>query len=216
MSNVNATTNRETMRAKHIVTKSKIHNLALIAMLAAVATVLMLFEIPLPFLAPPFYELDFSEVPVLIGTFAMGPVAGILIELIKILLNFIINGTITAGVGEFGNFLIGCSLIVPAGIVYKQKKTKKHAVTGMLLGTIFMAIAGCFINAYLLLPAYSNGLGIPMEALVGMGTAINPAIDDIFTFVLFAVGPFNLLKGIVVSVLTFILYKRVSVLIKER
>ena len=201
-------------RTKDAANKSNIRNLALIAMLAAVATALMLFEIPLPFLAPPFYELDFSEVPVLIGTFAMGPLAGIAIEFVKILLNFVLNGTITAGVGEIGNFLIGCSLIVPAGIIYNQKKTKKHAIGGMAVGTVFMAVAGCFINAYLLLPAYSTGLGIPMETLVGMGTAINPAIDNVFTFVLFAVGPFNLLKGIVVSVLTLLLYKRVSILIK--
>ena len=175
---------------------------------------LMLFEFPIPLIAPPFYELDFSEVPVLIGTFAMGPIAGVAIELVKILLNFIINGTITAGVGEFGNFLIGCSLIVPAGIIYHMEKTKKHAIVGMVTGTIFMAVAGCFINAYLLLPAYSSGLGIPMDSLVGMGTAINPAIDSVFTFVLLAVGPFNLLKGVVVSILTMLLYKRVSVLIK--
>lgn len=214
MSSTNVATEKRAVRTKDVVNKSNIRNLALIAMLAAVATVLMLFEIPLPFLAPPFYELDFSEVPVLIGTFAMGPVAGVAIELVKILLNFIINGTITAGVGEFGNFLIGCSFIVPAGMIYQMKKTRKQAIWSMAAGTIFMAVSGCFINALLLLPAYSSGLGIPMETLVGMGTAINPAIDSVFTFVLLAVGPFNLLKGIVVSILTMLLYKRVSVLIK--
>ncbi len=214
MDNISIVTEKKAVGGKDTVNKSKIRTMALIAMLSAVATVLMLFEIPLPFLAPPFYELDFSEVPVLIGTFAMGPMAGVVIELVKILLNFILNGTITAGVGEFGNFLIGCSFIVPAGIIYHLKKTKKHAIYGMITGTIFMAVAGCFINALLLLPAYSTGLGIPMETLVGMGTAINPAIDSVFTFVLLAVGPFNLLKGIVVSVLTLLLYKRVSVLIK--
>lgn len=214
MSNTNVVTDKGTLQTNDAANKLNIRNLALIAMLAAVATVLMLFEIPLPFLAPPFYELDFSEVPVLIGTFAMGPIAGVSIELVKILLNFIMNGTITAGIGEFGNFLIGCSFIVPAGIIYRMKKTKKHAIVGMIAGTVFMAVAGCFINAYLLLPAYSSGLGIPMDTLVGMGTAINPAIDSVFTFVLLAVGPFNLLKGVVVSILTMLLYKRVSVLIK--
>lgn len=214
MDNASIVTNKKAVQTSNSVNKSKIRNLALIAMLAAVATVLMLFEVPLPFLAPPFYELDFSEVPVLIGTFAMGPVAGVSIEFVKILLNFVLNGTITAGVGEIGNFLIGCSMIIPAGIIYNKKKTKKHAILGMAAGTVFMAAVGCFINAYLLLPAYSSGLGIPMETLVGMGTAINPAIDNVFTFVLLAVGPFNLVKGVVVSVLTLLLYKRVSVLIK--
>lgn len=86
---------------------------------------------------------------------------------------------------------------------------------GMVIGTVFMAVAGCVINAYVLLPAYSAGLGIPMETLVGMGTAINPAITSILTFVVLAVAPFNLLKGIVVSVLTLLLYKRISGLIKS-
>lgn len=214
MNTVQTETNKQNAGTKRADGKTKVRNLALIAMLAAVSAVLMLLEIPLPFLAPPFYQLDFSEVPVLIGTFAMGPAAGVTIEFVKILLNFVLNGTITAGVGEIGNFLIGCSFIVPAGIIYKQKKTKKHAVIGMTVGTIFMAVAGCFINAYLLLPAYSSGLSIPMDALVGMGTAINPAIDNVLTFVVFAVGPFNVVKGAVVSVLTLLLYKRVSVLIK--
>ena len=94
-----------------------------IGMLGAIATVLMLFEIPLPF-APPFYEIDFSEVPVLIGCFAMGPLAGVLIEFVKILLNFIINGSATAGVGEVANFCIGCAFCVPAALVYQRAKTK--------------------------------------------------------------------------------------------
>lgn len=194
----------------------RIRQMALIAMMGAAAVILMLLEIPLPFLAPPFYELDFSEVPVMIGAFALGPVSGVLIELVKILLNLLINGTITAGVGELGNFLIGCSFLLPASVIYYRKKDKKHAMIGMTVGTIFMAVAGCLVNAYLLLPAYSAGLGIPMESLVAMGTAINPAIDGILTFVLLAVAPFNLLKGILVSVLTMLLYKRISGLIKSQ
>lgn len=193
----------------------KVRQMALIAMMGAAAVILMLLEIPLPFLAPPFYELDFSEVPVMIGAFALGPVSGVLIELVKILLNLMINGSITAGVGEFGNFLIGCSFLLPASVIYYRKKDKKHAMIGMTVGTIFMVVAGCLVNAYLLLPAYSVGLGIPMESLVAMGTAINPAIDGILTFVLLAVAPFNLLKGILVSVLTMLLYKRISGLIKS-
>lgn len=193
----------------------KVRQMALIAMMGAAAVILMLLEIPLPFLAPPFYELDFSEVPVMIGAFALGPVSGVLIELVKILLNLMINGSITAGVGEFGNFLIGCSFLLPASVIYYRKKDKKHAMIGMAVGTIFMVVAGCLVNAYLLLPAYSVGLGIPMESLVAMGTAINPAIDGILTFVLLAVAPFNLLKGILVSVLTMLLYKRISGLIKS-
>ena len=97
-----------------------------IGMLAAVAVILMLFEIPLPF-APSFYKIDFSEVPVLVGCFAMGPVAGALIELVKILLNFVLTGTSTAGVGEIANFVIGCALCVPAGIIYRRNRTRKNS-----------------------------------------------------------------------------------------
>lgn len=191
-----------------------IRTMAQVAMLGAISVILMLLEFPLPFLAPPFYELDFSEVPVLIGTFAMGPLAGATIELIKILLNFIINGTITAGVGEIANFIIGCSLILPAGIIYKKHKTRKNALIGMVIGTLTMIVIGCFVNAFVLLPAYSAGLGIPMETLVGMGTAINPAITNVGWFVVLAVAPFNLVKGVLVSAVTILLYKRVSVIIK--
>ena len=135
-------------------TKSKftVRTLAQIGMLSAIAIVLMLFEIPLPF-APSFYEIDFSEVPVLVGCFAMGPWAGAMIELIKILLNLAINGTMTAGVGEFANFLIGCAFVIPAGIIYRKMHSRKGAIIGMVSGTLIMTILGCFLNAYLLLPA---------------------------------------------------------------
>lgn len=185
-----------------------------IAMLSAVAGVLMLFEFPLPFLAPSFYELDFSEVPVLIGTFAIGPTAGATIELIKILLNFVMNGTITAGVGEIANFLMGCAFVVPAGLIYRRKKDKKHALAGMVIGTWSMALASAFLNSMVLLPAYGKAFGMPIDAFVAMGSEIFPVIDNLFTFCLFSVVPFNLLKGIVVSALTFVLYKRISCLLK--
>lgn len=124
-------------------TSSKTRILAQIGMLGAISVVLMLFEIPLPF-APAFYEIDFSEVPVLVGCFAMGPVAGAAIELIKILLNFAINGTITAGVGELANFLLGCSFVVPAGIIYRKMHTRKGAIIGMATGTVLMTILWMF------------------------------------------------------------------------
>ncbi len=185
-----------------------------IAMLGAVATVLMLFEIPLGF-APSFYEIDLSEVAVLIGAFAMGPVAAAVIELIKVLLNFVLNGTVTAGVGELANFVIGCGLVVPAGIIYRKNKSRKGALIGMLSGILVMTILGSALNAYVLLPAYSKAFQMPMEALIGMGTAVNPAITDLNTFILFAVAPFNLLKGFVVSAVTLLLYKKISPIMKK-
>ena len=193
---------------------TNVSKLVKIAMLAAVATVLMLVEFPLPFIAPPFYELDFSEVPVLIGAFAMGPLAGAIIELIKILLNFVLNGTVTAGVGELGNFIVGCALIVPAAMIYKKSKTRKNAVIGMVVGVICMAVTGCVMNGAVLLPAYGKAFGMPIKAFVEMGSAIFPVINNIFTFCLFCVVPFNLIKGVVVSVMTLLLYKYISRLLK--
>ena len=187
--------------------------IAQIGMLGAIAVVLMLFEIPLPF-APSFYEIDFSEVPVLIGCFSMGPLAGVLIELIIIVLNLCINGTMTAGVGEAANFVIGCALVLPAAFIYKRKKTKKGAIIGLVTGTLFMTISGCFINAYVMLPTYAKAFGMPIEALVEMGSAVNANITDLLTFVMFAVVPFNLLKGVLVSMIVLLIYKKISPILK--
>ena len=185
-----------------------------IGLLGAIATVLMLFEIPLPF-APSFYEIDFSEVPVLIGCFSMGPMAGALIELVKIILNFVINGTTTAGVGEVANYVIGISFCLPAAILYKKMKTKRGAVVGLAVGTIFMTVLGCFVNAYILLPTYAAAFKMPIDALVGMGTAVNANITSLFTFVMFAVAPFNLLKGVMDSIIVLAIYKKISPILKS-
>ncbi len=182
-------------------------------MMGALAAVIMLFEFPLPFIAPPFYELDFSEIPVLIGSFMMGPVAGVIIELVKILVKMVIKGTSTALVGEFANFTIGCALVVPASIIYRMHKTKKNAIIGMIVGSIFMAIAGIFINAYVMLPFFSQTV-MPMEKIIAMGTTIHPAIDNVLTFCVLTVAPFNALKGILVSIVTILIYKKISILLK--
>ncbi len=198
----------------HKTTRNRIQRITKTGMLAAIAAVLMLFEIPLPF-APSFYEIDFSEVPVLIGCFAMGPMAGVMIELVKILLNFIINGTVTAGVGELANFIIGCAFVLPASLIYKRKRTKKNAIIGMAAGTVFMTFVGCFINAFVLLPVYAKAFGMPIDALVEMGTAVNSHITSFTTLVIFAVAPFNLLKGFLVSLIVRLIYKKISPVLKD-
>lgn len=199
----------QVMNNTNVKAGTKIRTIVQVGMLAAIAVVLMLFEIPLPF-APSFYEIDFSEVPVMIGTFAMGPLAGAAIELVKILLNFFINGTTTAGVGEVANFLIGCALVVPAGLIYRRKRTRKGAIIGMAAGTVFMTLLGCVLNAYVLLPTYAAAFQLPIDSLVAMGTAVNGSITDLFTFVAFAVAPFNILKGVLVSLIVFLIYKKIS------
>lgn len=189
-------------------TKVNTRTLVQIGMLSALAIILMQFEIPLPF-APAFYKIDFSEVPVLIGCFSMGPFAGVLIELIKVILNVAIKGTMTMGIGDAANFLIGCAFCVPAALIYQKKRTKSGAVTGMVVGTVIMTILGCVLNAYILLPVYAKAFEMPLDVLVSMGTEVNGAITGLMTFVLFAVAPFNLLKGILVSLIVFFVYKKI-------
>ena len=188
-------------------------NMAVIAILGAIAGLLMLVEIPLTFVAPNFYKLDVSEVPVMIGTFALGSWAGILIELVKLLVKFVIKGSSTGGVGELANFLIGCAMVIPAGIIYQLKKTKKRAMIGMGAGTVTMAAAGLVMNALVLLPFYAKLM--PLEQIIAAGAKIFPQVDSVWSFALWCVAPFNLIKGVIIFVLTMLLYKRVSRLIKE-
>jgi len=196
------------MKEKKLLT---IKNVTLMGMFGAVGAVLMLFEFPLPFIAPSFYGLDLSEIPVLIGSFAMGPLAGAIIEFVKILVKLVLKPTSTGFVGEFANFCIGCSLVLPAGIIYKYNKTKKGALIGMIVGTISMAFVGAILNAVVMLPFYSNFM--PLESIIAAGAAINPAISNVWTFVFLAVAPFNLIKGALVSLVTNLIYKRVSIII---
>ena len=188
---------------------SSTHYIAYTAIFAALAGVLMLLEIPL-FFAPSFYKIDLSEIPVLICTFYLGPVAGVAAELVKIMVKLLLKGTSTAFVGDYANFVVGCSFVLPASILYHAKPGKKTALMGMVLGTLVMTVFGSAFNAFYLLPKFSALFGMPMAAIIGMGTKVNPAINSVSTLVLFAVVPFNLLKGVIVSLLTFLLYKRIS------
>lgn len=199
--------NKDTER---ILTTRKI---AMIGVFSAIAAVLMLFEFPLPF-APSFYELDFSEIPALVGTFAFGPVAGVMIEFCKVVLKLFMKGTSTAFVGDLANFVIGCSFILPASIIYMLKKTKKNAVLACILGTLCMTVFGSMFNGIYLLPAFSKLYGMPLETIVAMGTEINGAITSVPTLVIFAVAPMNLLKGGSVSFITMLIYKKLSPILK--
>ncbi len=182
-------------------------------MLAAIASVLMFLDFPLPFL-PSFYKFDFSELPVLIGAFSMGPVAGVIIEAFKILVKFLIKGSSTAGIGELANFLMGVAFILPASIPYYLKKSKKRAVIGLIAGTVCCTVAGCLLNAYVLLPAYAKAFG-GMEKIIGLGTKKNSSITGLGSFILLATAPLNLIKCTVVSVITILIYKPLSRIIKS-
>ena len=188
---------------------SSTHYLTYTAIFASLAGVLMFLEIPL-FFAPSFYKIDLSEIPILICTFYLGPVAGVAAELVKIMVKLLLKGTSTAFVGDFANFVVGCSFVLPASIIYHARPGKRSALVGMAAGTLVMTVFGSAFNAIYLLPKFAALYGMPMEAIIGMGTKINPRITSVGTLVLFAVVPFNLLKGVIDSALTFLLYKRIS------
>ncbi len=134
---------------------SPARRVAIVGVFSAISAVLMLFEVALPF-APSFYELDFSEIPVMICAFSLGPVAGVTAELCKVLLKLVLKGTSTAFVGDFANFVVGCTLVLPASILYYMKKTKKMAIAGLAVGTVVMTIFGSAFNGFYLLPKFSQ------------------------------------------------------------
>ena len=182
---------------------------SLVGMLGAISAVLMMIDFSLP-LFPSFMKFDLGELPALFGGFFLGPMAGCLIIVIKMLLKVLIKGTSTAFVGDFANFAVGCAFILPAAIIYHRHKTRKNAIIGMIVGTLVMTVVGSAFNAYYLLPKFAALFGMPLEAIVGMGTAVNSSIQSVGTLVMYAVVPFNLIKGVVDSVLTYLLYKRVE------
>lgn len=190
--------------------KMKVNKLVIMAMLSAIAVVLMYFDFPLGFIAPAFYKMDFSEVPVLIGSFLLGPCAGVIIEAVKVLLHMCLKGTTTAFVGDFANFILGCAYVVPASVIYHVHKTKKTAMIALVVGSLTLIVSGTLLNAFYLLPKYSELYGMPIESFISMGNAINSSINDIFSFVALAVAPFNLIKSVVDGIVTWILYKYLS------
>ena len=195
---------------------SKTKRIALIGLFAAVSGVLMRLEIQVPYI-PPFYKLDFSEVPVMISGFMLGPVAGVITEFVKIFVKLALKPTETAFVGEFANFTVGCAYIIPATVIYKLKKTKKMANIGMIVGTVVLILFGSFANAFVFLPAFARLFGnMPIEDIIAMGTGVNPLIKNMQTFVALGVVPINLLKGVADTVIVALIYKKISKLIKTR
>ena len=184
--------------------------LATIAILAAIAAVLFMIEIPVIL----FYKLDLSSLPVLLGTFAMGPVPGTLILLVKSLLG-LLHST-SQGVGELADFIMGFSMLLPAGLVYQRMKSRKGALVGMVLGSIVATIVAVLTNVYLMIPFYGTAYGMPVEAIVGMGAAVIPAVDGVWDFVLLITAPFNVLKWAVISVVTGLIYKPLSPILHGR
>lgn len=192
-------------------TQLTLHHMTITAMLSAISTVLMFLSFSVPF-APSFLKLDFSELPALLASFTLGSFYGVAVVLIKNLINVFF--TTTGGIGELANFMIGSAFVFSAGAIYKYKKTKLGALVGMLSGTVVMAIIGTLANYLLLMPMYS--LIMPMDAIINLFQSINPYADSLLKIMFITIVPFNLVKGLLVSVITYLLYKKLSVLIKRK
>ncbi len=187
--------------------------MAMVGVFSATAVVLYVMDFPVPF-APPFYKLDFSEIPVLIGSFAFGPVAGVMIEFVKILLKLLFKGTDTAFVGDLANFMVGCSFVLPASFLYQFRKSKKHAIMGCVTGTLVMTVFGTAFNAVYLIPTFAKLYGMPLDVIIAMGTKIHASIDSVVSLVVMCVAPLNLVKGASVSLVTMLVYKKLSPILK--
>ncbi len=187
--------------------------LATIAVLAAVASILFLWEIPL-IAAVNFYKLDFSNLPVLLATFSMGPLAGTLTLLVKSLTGLL--HTTSQGVGEAADFLIGLAMVLPAGFIYRRKRTLRAAVLGMVAGGLCATLVGTLSNVYILIPVFSLMYGVPVDVIVDMGRQVFPGIRNIWDFVLLITLPFNVFKWTVIGVAGALVYKPLSPLLHGR
>lgn len=206
--NQNEGTNTQTQPIKHKKRMST-HNLATMAILAAIAAVLFMLEIVV-FPAVPFYKLDFSNLPVLLGAFAMGPFEGVLILAIKAILGLL--HTTSGGVGELADFIVGTAMVVPAGLIYHRNKSRMGALTGMLAGTVCAVLAAILANYFIMFPAF----GITEEALVGMGSKMFAGVTNTWTFVFYITALFNLLKFVAISVVGYLIYKPLSPILHGR
>ncbi len=189
--------------------KKNTKQLTTLALIAAISTVLMYIEFPIPFM-PPFFKLDISTVPVLIGGFLFGPVSGILIALVKDIIHLLSSQT--GGVGELADFLCTSAIVGISSAFYKNNKSKKHAILSLAAGVIGLIIVSSIANLYLLIPFYSKVM--PIEQIFETCNAVNPLINGKVTYIIWGVVPFNFLKGIIVSLITMLLYKKISHIVK--
>ena len=192
--------------------KTKTYQIAMIGMLSTIAFVLEALNFPIPIM-PSFIKLDFSELPALIASFSLGPVSGILVCLIKNLFNLLMHSD-TGGVGELSNFLLGMMFVGTAGLFYKVKKGKKAALIGSVIGAVVMALFSIVSNYFLVYPFYMNVMGLPKEVIMGMYQAINPSVDTLMEALIKFNMPFTFCKAMLSVVITFLIYKRISPIIK--
>lgn len=188
------------------------HRLVVIAMLSAVATVLMALDFPIPFLIPPFVKMDFSELPALLAAFSLGPVSGAVVCLVKNLINLTMSST--HGVGELCNFLLGICFVIPAGLIYRYKKTRWGALAGALAGAAVMAVCSVPVNYFISYPFYTSFM--PLDTIINMYQKILPSVDGLLTCLVVFNAPFTLLKALLDTALAFLVYKPLSPLLHRK
>ncbi len=184
----------------------KTNKLVKIAIMSAVAFVIMLVETPPLFST--FLKIDFSDIVAIIVGFSIGPLAGVVVQLIKNSLHLMMSTT--SGVGELGNFLVGGAFVYVAAHIYHKNKTRQQAIFSLVAGSLAMIIMAIVANVFILLPLYASVLGFKTEMIVELTSSVNPWVTDLTSFVLFAIAPFNLIKAILVSTVTFVIYKKIS------
>ena len=194
--------------------KVNVRTLAMTAILGAVATVLMFFSFSIPIILPSFLAMDFSELPALIAAFTMGPVSGVVVCLIKNLVNLPSSGT--GGAGELCNFLMGVTFVVPAGLIYKFRKDRVGAVLGSLVGAVVMAVLSMPINLFISYPAYAVFYNITTDKVMDMYQAIVPWVKTLPQALLIFNMPFTFCKAMCSVIITFVIYKRISPIIKGK
>lgn len=209
------------------VRRSRTHKIAVTAMLSAAATVLMFLEFPIPFLIPSFVELDFSELPALLAAFSLGPVSGVIVCLVKnVIKGLLFSGT--GGVGEMCNFLLGVCFVIPAGLIYRYKKTRSGALIGALAGAVIMAVCSVPVNYFISYPVYTKFL--PIDVIISMyqeiitsfngllarvGAPALPSVNGLLGCLIAFNAPFTLLKGLLDMGLCFLIYKPLSPLLHK-
>lgn len=193
---------------KHLTTKL----LVLISFMGAIAFLLMLVNIPLPF-APSFMKVDISELPALIVGFSFGPLAGSLVILLKIILNTVFHGTTTQYVGELSNLIVSCAFVVPASLIYRGHKTKLVAFISLVVGVLSMTLVASLSNYFVIFPLYGKLMGLDLQAFADMVKEVNPYVKDFKSLIIYAVVPFNIVKAGLTALVSMPLYKRVKKLI---
>lgn len=193
--------------------RMKVKKIAFIGLMGAVSAVLMLLRFPIPFM-PPFLSFDLSGVMEMMGGLMFGPMEALCIIVVKILLQLVMQGSMSLGTGELQNFILSSAYVLPAVLIYHRKKTKKSAIMGMTVSSVIVAVVAVITNLYLIIPFYVKLFGMSMDDIISMCSAVNPAMKDTVSLVIFGLVPFNLIKYGATSVVTFIIYKRLSGVIR--